>query len=255
MRYSRPKKSEQELAALPSLGTTEFEAHVRINGEEFTAETLVYLLRWAAAKQNTPLFDLCGRFLVGHPDDDGRWRGGHCEGIMVNLAKRFGFLSKPEQMLDFRGRCQSGLWKAIHGNGGFWECRFAMAFKLKCIESARSLSREENQNSEGREVDTDEIDIENVGDSEAVPIDEDVAARLSNPIHQAILLGEVRRLPKKQAHAFLLAHLEGRPIEGSGSNTVATLMNISPRMVYKHLAKGIAALKENAALRAIWFKE
>jgi hypothetical protein len=253
MQFPRPMDSEREIAALPALGTTEFEVHVRAHGDKFTPETLVYLLRLAAARKNTPLFELCGRFLVGRVDDDGRWSGGHCEGIMVNLGKSFGFVSDPEEMIDFRARCQTGLWQAIHGKSPFWESRFGRAFRQKCIEAARSLVRQQQKWPE-RLYSDGEDSFENLPDSEVILMDEDVASRLSSPANQATLLREVRRLPRRQAHAVLLAWMNQRPIEG-GPRSVANLMGISSRMVYKHLSQALPTLQANPVLRAIWFGE
>lgn len=81
------------------------------------------------------------------------------------------------------------------------------------------------------------VDVEDLADPEAEPIDDVVIARLSSPRHRELVLNRIRQLPARQAHAVLLAWLEGRRIEGPGPDTVAHLMDISPRAVHKLLEK------------------
>lgn len=81
-------------------------------GEGHCPETLVYLLRASAKAHDSGFFELCGRLLVGHEQTGGRWHGGHCEGIVVNLAQHFAFVRSGEVMRRFRYLCQVELWKA-----------------------------------------------------------------------------------------------------------------------------------------------
>src|SRR5437870_2922965 len=92
----RPPRSVSEIASLPAPGTTEYEAFVRANADTFAPETLVYLLRQAAAGANSALFERCAHALTGTPGPDGRRLGGHCEGIIVSIAKNYRFHREPQ---------------------------------------------------------------------------------------------------------------------------------------------------------------
>lgn len=256
MKLHRTAKSAAEIAALPELGTTQCLAHVRLNGSGYTAETLVHLLRASLGLHDTAFFELCGRFLIGTRGPDARWHGGHCEGVIFNLGRSFGFLANSELMREFRTNCHGEMWKAIHNHNGhsFWEMRFGLAFRQKCIEVARSLVRRSTPTDQRRYVtgDAGQEEIDRFADPNQAMIDEEVAARLSNPIHREVILGAVRRLPKRQAAAVLLAWIEGRQIEGPGDDTVSSLMGITPRGARQLLAKARMTLRANPAISAIW---
>ena len=259
MELRRTRKSAAEIAALPALGTTQCMEHVRTHGGAYDAETLVYLLRRSLALHDTPFFELCGRYLIGSEGTDGRWHGGHCEGVIVNLARYYSFVADRQLMREFRANCHGALWIAIHGGAPFWEMRFGMAFRQKCIEIARSLVRERLRTAEVRdlgEVDGDRVpDVEDIAAPDVARLDDEVLARLSNPTHKAVLLAAVRSLPKRQGAAVLLAWIEGKQIEGAGQETVSGLMAITPRAVWKLLAQARKTLESNPAVRAIWFGE
>jgi DNA-directed RNA polymerase specialized sigma24 family protein len=258
MLLRRTPKSAAEIAALPPLGTTQCMEHVRAHSGAYDAETLVHLLRRSLALHDTPFFELCGRSLIGSEGPDGRWRGGHCEGVIVNLARHFGFVADRQVMREFRTNCHGALWIGVHGGRPFWEMRFGMAFRQKCIEMARSLVRERIRAAEARYVsdaDGDQVaDVDDIAAPDVALIDEGVLARLSNPTHKAVLLAAVRRLPKRQGAAVLLAWIEGRQIEGAGQETVSSLMGITPRGVWKLLTEARKTLQSDPAIRAIWFE-
>jgi hypothetical protein len=233
-------------------------AHVRAHGGEYSAETIVYLLRQSLLVHDTPFFEQCGRLLIGSEESDGHWHGGHCEGVVVNLANSFGFLRNPELMREFRINCPSEMWKAIHDGLPFWEMRFGLAFRQKCIDVARSLSRsmetaeeEDLSGAPGEHVG----DIDKIADPDKALVDDEVVARLSSPIHQRVLLDAVRGLPRRQAAAALLTWVEGRQIEGPGAETVSSLMEITPRGVRLLLAKARKTLLADPTVRAIRFEE
>jgi hypothetical protein len=258
MKLQRTTKSAAEIAALPALGTTQCMAHVRAHGSRYDAETLVYLLRKALGLHDTPFFELCGRLLIGAEGTDGRWHGGHCEAIIVNLARHFGFVADQQVIREFRANSHGALWKAIYGKGPFWEMRFGMAFRQKCIEVARSLVRQPPEAAQARGFATaggQVLDVDDIADREETLTDDQVVARLSNPMHQRILLAAVHRLPKRQGAAVLLAWIEGRRIEGAGSETVSSIMAISPRGARKLLAQARKTLQSDQAIRRIWFGE
>lgn len=257
MTFQRPPNSAAEIAALPTLGSTQCEAHVRAHGSEFTPETLVYLLRQSSSRHDTATFELCGQLLLGREGPDGHWHGSHTEGVIVNLGRSYGFYADDELMRDFRAGCFAAMWQAICSDRPFWEVRFGLALREKCIEVARSMARQ--RKADARMVDPGDVEeqaakeIEDRADPDATPIDEVVLARLSSRARQVELLAAVRRLPERQGRAALLAWAEARPIEGAGS--VARVMGISPRAVYKLLTKAKATLQSDPALRAIWFGE
>ena len=258
MESQRPPKSATEIAALPPLGTTECLAHLRDRGASFDAETVVYLLRAALGLGDTTFFELAGRLLVGQQDQAGRWSGGHCEGVIVNLAREFGFLSDPDLLTEFRSRCYAGLWKAIHGGKPFWEFRFGLALRQKCIECARAVAAERRRDHRHRPlvIGTDEIpDGDDAPGLDAIPMDEDVASRLSAQQNQETLRRALRALPERQGIAAQLAWCERRPVEGTDAASVASVMGITPRAVWKLLRAAGITLRADPAVRAIWFGE
>lgn len=252
----RPPKSAAEIEALPSLGTTECTAHVHQHGHSFAPETLVYLLRETISARNTALVEMCAKFLLGSRDGDTGWKGGHCEGMIAKCARKFGFLSNRELLLAFRARCLSALWKAIYSGRErkpFWEERFGSAFKATCIDVARALRRPQYRDMEaGLAVDSEaNVDVDDV-DPGVELIDDVVLHHLSQPHISAAFAQALLTLPPRQRQALSLRYDEGRDVEGSGDATVAAIMGITPRAVYKHLEKGLAVLRADPGLRAIW---
>jgi DNA-binding CsgD family transcriptional regulator len=251
----RPANSAAEIEALPPLESTEGSAHVRQHGQSYAPETLVYLMREAIKLRNTMLFEMGYKFLIGEPRG-GRWEGGHCERTIASLARAYGFYTNRDLRLGFRSRCLVSLSEAIYAGRAakpYWEERFGDAFKKACIDAARSLSLPRNRDMEaGVTRDSDDvIDVDDL-DPEIPLIDAEVAERLSKPHHEAAVLQAVRALPHRQGQAVML-WLEGHPIEGPADDTVAKIMNISPRAVYKHLRNALPTLRALADIRAIWF--
>jgi hypothetical protein len=257
MAFERPAKSAAEIAALPELGTTEYGAFVRAHGTTLCAETLVYIVRQARADRDTAMLDHCCRLLLGQEVASGRISGGHCEGIVVNLSRHFGFADTDETRREFRRRCYAALWKEICRDGGLLEHRFGLAFKSRCLDVAKSMIRAKLRSADtASAVDGEEpIDVDDLADDEAVTIEDSVLAQLARPTHQKMLLQAIRRLSKRQAHAALLAWVERIPKEGKGPNTVASIMEISPTAVYNLLRKARETLQADPAVRAIWFGE
>src|SRR5881296_3899658 len=127
LKLDRPARSVREIEALPALGGPECTSYLLRKGKELSAETLVFLLREFAAMHRSKLFETCGSFLVGMPDGDGRYHGGHCEGVIVNQARVLGFLRDPDHRTEYRGRCHTRMWECItegHSAKPFWEERF-----------------------------------------------------------------------------------------------------------------------------------
>jgi DNA-directed RNA polymerase specialized sigma24 family protein len=258
MAFERPARSAAEIAALPELGTTEFGAFVRANGATFCAETLVYLARRAHADRDTAMLDHCCRLLIGHEVANDRISGGHCEGVIVNLSRHFGFFGADETRREFKRRCYTALWKEICRGGGMLEHRFGLRFKSRCIDVANLMIRAKLRSADSAsaaEYGEEPIDVDGVADDEAVTIEDYVLTELARPTHEKILLQALRRLPTQQAHAAFLAWIEEIPKEGDGPNTVASIMGISPTAVYKLLRKARKTLQADPAVRAIRFGE
>lgn len=254
----RPPKSAAEISELPTLGSTQCAAHVREFGTSFAPETLVYLIREATLRRDTALVEVCARFLIGHRGSGDGWEGGHCEPTISKLSRTRGFHGDRELRMAFRSGCLAKLAQALHAGRDakpYWEERFGHAFKDACIDVARSLRRPRNRDMEaglaqgGEEaVDADDFD------PKLELFDEAILRRLATSHHMNTLLQAIRALPPRQAHAAFLAWVDGHPIEGVG-DTVASIMGISDRGVYKHLEKARATLSADPGLRAIWFEE
>lgn len=255
----RPPKSAAEISALPPLGTTQCSAHVREHGRTFAPETLVYLIREATLRRDTALVELSARLLIGQPGRGSRWEAGHCEPTIAKLARSFGFYSDPQLRAAFRSGCLAKLVEAIHAGRDekhYWEERFGDAFKMACVDVARSLRLPRNRDMEAGVTDSGDDVVEVDGfDPGAALLDEAILERMASPHHTAALLQAVRALPKRQGHAVFLAWVEGRPIEGAGNETVSAVMGITPRAVYRLLEKARFTLRANPDLRAIWFGE
>ena len=89
----RPKRSAEQIAALPPFGSAVREAHVRANGASYEPETLVYLLRESIDRADTALFNHLGHLLIGQID--GReCTGGQCERIIMSVAMSLGATSR-----------------------------------------------------------------------------------------------------------------------------------------------------------------
>ena len=243
--YRRPAKSESEIAALPPLGTTECIAHVAAVGTTLSPETLVYLLRQAAIRKDSGFFDQVGRLLVGTADRDGRWVGGHCTGIVVNLAKKFSFTRNRETMQDFAAECLREMWLAVHegyARRPFWEICFVKAFRDKCLEVVRSFIRAEARNRKSfKETDSDRV--AQAEDSRASHLAEGTVDHIT-------LLDAIRRLPSEHAVAAMLHWVEGREVRG-GKESVTGIMGLSFSAVYKLLREARAMLESDPDIRAM----
>lgn len=240
MSEERPPHVAKEIEELPPWGTPLCEEHVRTHGAALRPETLVHLLRTSSGG-DTALFPICGRLLIGQKGQTGFWTGGHCEGIIMNLAKHYHFDSDPELLYDFRADCYAGMWKAVHAGYAekpFWEHNFYHCMKQLCIQVARKVrGRRTRERSE-----------------QALPESEDGEDLLPDPVsgedlifHRILkddLLAAIRTLPERQAVAALLAWVDERPIEGDAEDSVAKVMGISPRAVYKLLVKARQRLLE-----------
>ena len=244
----RPPAVAAEIAGLPPLGTPECEEYIRLRGASLRPETLVHVIRAGAAAGDTSLFDLCGRLLLGRRGDDGRWSGGHCEAIIMSLAKFYGFHTDPTTLDEYRGRCHTELWMAIyagHGAKPFWECRFGLCLKQKCIEVARAVGRQ-------RQREREQFSFEDMNETRgetATPgtLDNTVLGHLT----VEALTAAIRRLPPRQAQAALLAWVEGRPIDSDIPTSVKSVMGISGSAVNQHLAQARANLRKDPVVRAI----
>ena len=254
----RPPRSAAEINALPPLGSTQCAAHVREFGQPFAPETLVYLIREATLRRDTALVEVCARFLIGHRSSGDGWEGGHCEPTISKLSRTRGFHRDRELRLAFRSGSLAKLAEALHAGRDakpYWEERFGHAFKDACIDVARSLRRPRNRDMEaGLAQDGDEAVDADDFDPKIELFDEAILRSLANSSHMNTLMQAIRALPPRQAQAAFLAWVDGHPLEGDG-DTVASIMGISYRGVYKHLEKARATLSADPVLRAIWFGE
>lgn len=252
----RPDKSAAEIANLPALGSTQCSAYVREHGPKFSPETLVHIMRQACVLKDTPLFEMCGRSLLGRGTSDGNWHGRHCEPVIASLARAYGFACDIELRKAFRAACLAKAFMAIHAGREkrpYWEERFGAAFKAACIDVARSMCRPHAKDMEAGVAanDDEEVDVDRHDRGEPL-IDEAILAEMARPEHEAAILAAVRGLPRRQMEAAVLRWMEGRQIEGDGDQTVAAIMGITPRAVHAHLGKAFATLRANPTLLRIW---
>lgn len=245
MSEDRPPPVAKEIDELPHVGTLECERHVRTHGAELRPETLVHLLRKSSGGDTT-LFPICGRLLIGQKGNGGFYTGGHCEGIIMNLAKHYHFDSDPELLRDFRATCHAEMWRAIHAGYAekpFWEHNFYHCMKQLCIQVARKVHRRRMKTRSEQAL------PESEDGEDLLPDPESLEDEIFGRIREEDLLRMIRRLPDRQAVAALLAWVDERPIEGEGSDSVAKTMNVSPRAVYKLLSKARQRLLEDPEIQ------
>lgn len=246
MEPRRPQRSLAQIAALPPFGSAQREAYLRASGDCLEPETLVHLLRESIARADTALFHYLGRLLVG-TIDGGTCTGGHCERIIFSVARRFGLHRSEDQLGEFRARVYRALWQAVYEGSDekhFWEERFGLALKDKCIEVARQLFQE------NRRADEEEIDIDSV----------EIRGQLSdNRLHdhnlgtidESVLICAIQSLPQRQAQAAFLAFVEDRPIAGESPESVAAILGISATAAHNLLAKARAKLATTSIVREL----
>lgn len=246
MDLNRPPKSAIEIAGLPGSGTTDREAYVRANADSFTPETLVHLLRDAAARGNTALFERCAIALTGLVGPGDRRAGGHCEGIILSVAKSRRFHLDPHTLRLYRFRCHEAMWRAVHAGRAkkpFWEERFGRALKQLCIDEARRLARERRRE-RGDDVEFVELTEEAVSLGQETVHDEVWQRLVEQDLEAAIL-----RLPARQARVAFLTLLERRPVGSADPGSVMNILGVSEREVYFLLGKAKAALALDPEMR------
>lgn len=249
MDLQRPPRSASEIAAIPAIESPAATSHIYRHGEVFEPETLVYILRELILVSDTSLFNHCGQLLVGHHDSEGRWSGRHCEPIIMSVAVSFGLHHDESTLRDFRSEVHSEIWRAIHAGREtkhFWEERFGMALKSKCIEIARKLSR--RMRSEAADA---ELDTERTGEGLSATLDSNsVEAHVFSSINEAVLIKAIQALPQRQMRAAYLVWIEHRPVEGD-EESAARILSVTPRAVYKLLAKARETLRNDRAIRTM----
>lgn len=259
MTLSRPSQSAAEIASLPTPGTTACMERVRANGHAYAPETLVYIARKAIAAGDTPLVEVCLRFLVGKEVEGGRWHGGYCEGTIVTLARKYHLNADRDLMRAFRARCFEELWMAIfagHLEKPFYEVNFGYAFWHLCIDAKRSLVRNHGRDMEAGVTDDliDAVDVDHVVVEDDEMLDDKTINQLVRAVHEAELVDAIRALPRQQARAALLTWVEGKPVEG-GEDSVSATMGVTPRNVYALLERARSTLQLDPVIRAIRFGE
>jgi DNA-directed RNA polymerase specialized sigma24 family protein len=238
----RPDQSAREISGLPPVGTTEREVWIRAHAVELAPETLVFLLREAAAAGNTALFEVCGAALIDVRGTSGGW----CEGIIGAVASETGFRRDREVFRDFRGACYEAMWRAIHGGSneeGFWEERFGRALRCRCIDVARQMGRAAKKENDAVLASLDS-GAELLPDSTG-----DVAMTVWDRIVVGDLTAAIRRLPPHQARAAFLRFVEGRPVEGEHSGSIRNVLGVTDREVYKLLAEARERLAQDPEIR------
>lgn len=251
MDYSPPDHVAEQIALLDALRPHERESYVRAHGREMSPEALVHLLRTGIGEADTTLFDLSGRLLVGGEGPDGRCHDGHCEGIIMALAKYYGFHVEAATLQDYRATCHSEMWKAVYAGSSekpFWSIRFGWCMKRLCIQVARGFVRARQRQGKFEERlpewDPEGDEAQTLGDGGS--LEDEVLRQLDG----GALMSAVRRLPARLAQAVTLAWIEQRPIEGKGQDTVAGIIGVTPRRVYQLLREARARLLEDPVVRA-----
>jgi len=238
--YQRPKRSADEIAALPRVGTTDWEGYVRGNASVFSAETLVCVIRQAVALRNTALMEWLGHVLRGLPGPDGLWSGGYCDRIILAVAVRRRLHVDRQLLHEFRENCHIAMWKGILAGWTkkpFWELRFGLVLKRACIDEARKLMRASAHLSP--------LSPHTADDQPSGPVDEEVWQRIVEEATEEA----VRRLPPEQARVAFLSIVLRFPVESKVYPSVSKTLGITPRWAHELLGRAKASLKKDPQLR------
>jgi DNA-directed RNA polymerase specialized sigma24 family protein len=236
----RPRRSAEEIAALPPVGTTEWEVYVRGKASAFSPETLVRVIRQAAGLRNTALVEWLGHVLRGLPGPDGRWSGGYCDRIILAVAVRRRLHADRQLLHEFRENCHIAMWKAILAGWKkkpFWELRFGLVLKNACIDEARKLIR-----TLARVL---PLSPHIADDRPSGSVDEEVWQRIVEEATE----DAVRRLPPDQARVAFLSIVLRLPVESKVYPSVSKTLGITPRWAHELLGRAKASLKADPHLR------
>lgn len=246
MGLNRTPRSAQEIAAFPDLSGPDCAEHLRNHGDSLCAETLVYLLREFERRGVHKPIEPCGRLLVGTLQPDGRYTAGHCEGIIINVARSFGFARDDELRMEFRGRCHLKMWEAIRAGRArkpFWEERFSRALRLLAIDVGRSMRAEMEAH------DLDEFAEEAQVASDAV--DEDVEDGWIAEMAATELRDAIRRLPEKERRVMWLRWVDDLPVTDSEGPSIVSVLGISDSMVRRYERMAKERLRSDPAVLAL----
>ena len=246
MGLNRTVRSSREIADFPDLSGSECAQHLRDHGDSLCAETLVYLLREFERLAVFKLFEACGRLLVGKLQPDGRYAAGHCEGVIINAARSFGFSWNDDLRKEFRGRCHTRMWEAIRAGRArkpFWEERFSRALRQLAIDVGRSMRAEMEAHgiddfAEDAGVACDPPD----SDGEEVWVAKMAADELCDAI---------RRLPEMERRVMWMHWVEDLPITDSEGPSIVSVLGISDSMVRRYERAAKKRLANDPAVLAI----
>lgn len=241
MEPERPERSRDEIASLPSIGTTACLQFLREAGRQLAPETLVYVIREAARARNTELVQLCGRYLIGagEPVDSGAHMT-EAERIIASVGRRFGFDGDDAVLEEFWRACLDAAWRAILEGSErkpFWERAFGRALYAKCIDVGRPLYRRRSKETR-LDLNRDRIEV---GILEAM-----IARQGAEMILRAI-----RDLPEEESHAAMLRWIEKRPIASPDPRAITHVMGLSPRHIHTLLNRARGRLGRHPSIRSL----
>lgn len=231
-----PDDSPAHGAARPDLSVeAEVRAYLRGAGSTAPPETLVAIIRDQWSRNHTLASEDAMRLLLGRQIKLGVYEGGHCEGIIRNQARRFGFHTPPDRLDEFRSRCWARIWDGVLADQPFWEERFGRAVKMRAIDVGRKMS------AEARPAKSAAQSLP--GSYQAGSPEGDLLNRIDSQ-RLRIALAD---LPPRQRQAVWLRYIQDLPIESrdDDGSTVSGTMGISSSMVRRHLRAGIQTLRSN----------
>lgn len=241
--YERDRQVDDEIADLPEMGSTALYEHLSTRGESLSPETLVHVMRAAAAAHRTDTFDQAGALLFGLQDENGKVSGGHCEKILRACARKRFFVEDVALYLDFSQRVYDLILKEIRAGWEeqpFWEVNFGVAFYRRAIQVAKSIRRAQRR------------DLTVPFEEELLPcVDAEETERLIlGEVNHQVLCDVIEGMPPRQREAATLAWIAGYPKAGGG-DTVASIMGVSEANVHKLLEKARARLMADLRVRAM----
>ena len=239
---NRPSRSVEEIRRLPDLGKEEAVLHhLRAHGDELGAETLVFILRDQTKRGHGMAAGACAEYLTGHPEMNGKVRGGHCEHIVRRTARTFGFAGDPEDLKEFRARCYEKLAPELAGDDPYLEERFYRFLKWRAMDVGEVMRNEADRHAS--------LQLDDPEPHERLPSNSEEDDLFSS-LTQSELMTALRDLPRPERVAAWLAWVEDYQVESSDPTvqTVATTMGISGGMVRRHLRNARARLRSHPAV-------
>ena len=226
---ARPPKSMAEIERLSGLGPTDRRNTIRREGRYLTLETLAFLVRECLGDGDTELLEIVAAHLLQRARP---------------IAESASQVLRPEDRKDVHSEANRRMFLSLQAATGenptFWEERFGLAYKQRCIDAVRT-KRTELQKAT--------VSVQDVSEDSSRLDETDLSTEVTERIDRESLQQIITELPPREAAAATLRWIEHRKI--SGPDSVSEVMGISPSMVHRYLRSARERLKRIPRVRAL----